>query len=77
MLISDLYLTVPKASLEKPLIEVIDEFCKEVEPKPLYCEWPDELKLKSIDASGTVQTYTYTSSLGSASGYGTSTTTTI
>jgi hypothetical protein len=77
MLIQGLYITAPKSTEMKPLIEVVHEFCEENEPKPLYCELPDELKLKTVDASGTAQTYTYTNSLATTPAFGTSTTTTF
>lgn len=77
MLIDGVYITIPKIAPQKPLIEVVQELCKETEPKPIFCEIPEDLKLKSSNNSGTAQTFTITSSMTSgASGYGTSTTTT-
>lgn len=61
---------------QKPLVEVVQTVCEKIEPKPIFCELPEELRFKPIDNSGTVQTHTITSSSG-ASGYGTSTTTTF
>lgn len=78
MCIGDLYITIPKEVPKKPLVVVVEEICIKTEPKPLFCEIPEDLKLKPFSNSGTVQTYTITSSMASgASGYGTSTTTTI
>ena len=71
----DVYITAPKIVLQKPLVEIVQELCKETEPKPIFCEIPEDLKLKTPN-SGT-QTSTITSSINSvASGYGASTTTT-
>lgn len=77
MIIDGVYITAPKIVPQKPLIEVVQELCKETEPEPIFCEIPEDLKLKSSNNSGTTQTFTITSSITSgASGYGTSTTTT-
>ena len=77
MIINGVYITSPELIPQKPLIEVVQEFCQEIEPKPIYCEIPEDLKLKSSNNSGTTQTITVTTSMTSpASGYGTLTTTT-
>lgn len=75
MIFEEAYITVYKIVPQKPLVEVIQELCEKAEPKPLYCELPDDLRLRSMVASGTVQTYTYTNSLATLSGVNTSTTT--
>lgn len=74
--IGDLYFTSAKPMPPKTLGESVQEICIKTEPKPLYCELPDDLKLKSITASGTTQAYTYTSSMVSLSSLGTTSTTT-
>lgn len=77
MIIEEIYITTPKISLQKPLIEAVEEICIDTVPKPLFCELPEDLRLKSFSYSGSAQTYTVTSSMISgASGYGTTTTTT-
>ena len=77
MFTNGVYITSLKTIPQKPLIEAVQEVCQETEPKPIFCEIPEDLKLKSSDNTGTVQTFTITSSVNSgASGYGTSTTTT-
>lgn len=73
MILSEAYITVLKIIPKKSFIEMVQQVCEETESKPLYCELPDDLKLKSI--SGSVQTYTYTNSLVTVSGMGISTTT--
>lgn len=78
MISSDIYITVPTLVLDNPLIEIVEEVCKKKDPPPLFCGLPEDLKLKSIENSGTIQTSTPTNSFRSvASGYGTSTTTTF
>ena len=76
MILEEAYIISPKIAPQKPLIEAVQELCEETEPKPIYCELPDELKLRSIETSGTVQIYTYTTST-MVSGTSTSTTTTL
>lgn len=76
MIIMDTYINSPTKVCNKPIFEVIQEVCL-TDPKPIYCELPGELKLKSVSSSGTVQTYTYSASIMSnASEFGTSSTTT-
>lgn len=76
LMIDQILISAPKIVQQKPLIAVVQEVCEETDPKPLFCEIPEDLRLKPITNSGTVQTYTITSS-STASGYvGTSTTTT-
>lgn len=76
MILEEAYFTIPKVTSQKPLAEVVVEMCEETDPKPLYCEIPEDLKLKSMTLSGTAQTYTYTTFLPTVSGTTTSTTTT-
>ena len=73
-MISDLYFVSAKPIPPRTLGETVQEICIKTEPKPLYCELPDDLKLKS--SVGTTQTYTYTSSMISLSSLGTRSTTT-
>ena len=47
----------------KPFTEVVYELCEEIEPTPIYCELPDDLKFRSIDASGTLNSLMTTSVL--------------
>ena len=76
MIIGETIITTPQYIPPKPVVEIILEVCKDTEPKPIFCEIPDDLGLKSLSNSGTIQTYTITTSGSLASGYGTSTTTT-
>ncbi len=76
MIIDEININAPKIVSQKPLIEMVQELCEETEPKPVYCELPDELRLRPMEASGTVQAYTYTTSVMS-SGASISTTTTL
>lgn len=75
MIIDPTYITAPNPVTKKPLSEVVQQVCEKIDPKPIFCELPEELRFKPFDNSGSIQTYTITSSSG-ASGYGTSTTTT-
>ncbi len=43
------------------------EWCWNKEPRPVYCEFPDGLRFRSLDASGTFQFYTYTPAASGAS----------
>lgn len=77
MIANGIFLTTPYQIPKKSFIEVVEEICKKTEPTPFFCELPEDLKLKTIETSGTVQTYTYATSYAStASGYSSSTTTT-
>lgn len=77
MIADGVYINSSKIVPQKPLIEVVQEFCQEIEPKPIFCEIPEDLKLRPSNNSGTTQTFTVATSMTSgASGYGTSTTTT-
>lgn len=73
-MIDKISITIPETVSQKPMIEIVRSICEKIEPKPLFCELPDELRLRAVASSGTVQTYTTTSSSG-ASEFGTSTTT--
>lgn len=78
MIIDGVIITASKIVSQKPLIEAVQELCQEIEPKPIFCEIPEDLELRPYNNSGTAQTFTITTSMASgASGYGTSTTTTI
>lgn len=76
MILPEVYITLPKPPPQKSPIEIARSFCIENEPKPLYCELPEDLKFRFTDNSGTTQTYTSTSSM-ILSGTLTSTTTTL
>lgn len=76
-MINGIYITAQTKILQKPFVQMVQEVCIKTDPKPLFCGFPEDLKVRSISASGTGQTYTYTSSFGSLpTVYGTSTTTT-
>lgn len=53
------------------------ERCEKVYPKPLFCELPEDLKLKASLNNGTGPTSTYTTTSSGPSVSGTSTTTTL
>lgn len=76
MITDSTYIISPKPVPQKPLVEIVQEICEQIEPKPLFCELPEELRFKSFSNSGSVQTYTITTTSSGASGYGTSTITT-
>jgi len=73
---NDPYFILEKSLTQKALGEVVQEICLKTEPKPLFCELPDDLKLR-FSYGGTTPTYTTTSSLASGSIMGTSATTTF
>lgn len=75
-MIDEIYITNQSKIPQKSFIETVQEVCINTEPKPLFCEFPEDLKFKSSSDSGTVQTYTYTSLASPSVGFGTSTTTT-
>lgn len=75
-MIGDLYFDPTKTMPPKMLAESFQEICFKTEPKPIFCEIPEDLKLKPLSASGTTQTYTYTSSMVSLPSLGTTSTTT-
>lgn len=76
MIVTDIYINSPTMACNKPFFEVIREICL-TDPKPIFCEIPDDLKLKFVSSFGTAQTYTYSASfMSNASGFGTSPTTT-
>lgn len=75
MITDPAYITSPNPIPQKPVVEVVQKICEKIEPKPLFCEFPEELRFRPFSNSGSVQTYTITTSSG-ASGYGTSITTT-
>lgn len=60
---------------QSSLAEVFEEICLKSEPKPLFCEIPEDLKTRTNSSYGTAQTYTYTSSMVSFSSISTTTTT--
>ena len=76
MLLPDTLITAPIKVYPKPLVVLVHEICEEVEPKPLFCEIPEDLQVKSVSSTGTAQTYTITSSMATTSiSLGTTTTT--
>ncbi len=77
MMLPNTYIEPVKIYIDKPFIVEWDALCQKVNPPPVFCELPDELKLRSISSSGTVETYTFTSSMVSLASVGTSTTTTF
>ena len=78
MLLLSAYTLYSEQVPQKSFIQTVQEICIETEPKPLFCELPDDLKIKSASYSGTTQTYTITSSMISLARVGnTSTTTTL
>lgn len=78
MILGDFYITKPQVPQPKNLIEWVQESCTEIQPKPIYCEIPEDLKFKSVSTSGTTQAYTIvTSMISLPSVYGTSTATTL
>ncbi len=52
MLMDQIYTAFPKQYV------VFEELCEKIEPKPLFCELSDELKLRSVSFTGTALTYT-------------------
>lgn len=77
-MINGAYIATPTRILQKPFVQAVQEVCIKSDPKPLFCQLPSGLKIKPIFNSGTVQSYTYTSSLASVyTGSITSSTTTL
>lgn len=75
-MINEVYITTSNKIPHKPFVQMVQEVCVKTDPKPLFCEFPEDLKLKSISNSGTAQTYTYTSLASPSIGFDTSSTTT-
>lgn len=73
MLLPNVYFVPLKPVDKKPLIVTFSEFCSKYDPKPFYCEFPDDIKTKS-EASGTLETYSVAST-ATVSNVGTTTTT--
>lgn len=60
MITNAFFVNAPKSPIrQNSLAAIVEEICKN-DPKPLFCELPDDLKLKSISYSGTL-TYSYNS----------------
>ena len=76
MLLTETFIAAPQLPPKKSLIEIVQNICEENEPKPFYCELPDDLIKRSVDASGTTQTTTSVNS-SMVSGTTISTTTTL
>lgn len=66
------YITTPTPATPKSSVTIIQEFCHEIEPKPIYCELPDDLG-KSRSQLPQPSTYTSVSFSGTASGASTTT----
>lgn len=57
------YITTPTPATPKSSVTIIQEFCHEIEPKPVFCELPDDfgkknqipefVSMNSVTASGT------------------------
>ncbi len=59
MIINPIFISMPKTNIQKSPLQEVIEFCEKAEPKPFYCDPPEELKFH-MDYSGTPQTYSYT-----------------
>ncbi len=46
-MLEEIIISAPKIPPQKPLIEVLSEYCKN-DPPPIFCELPDELKVKTF-----------------------------
>lgn len=75
-MINDLYFILARPLISKTIVETIQEICIKTEPKPFFCESPDDLKLR-FSNEGTILTYTTTSSSASGSAMRITTTTTL
>ncbi len=73
MITEEAYISVQRMGIQKP-IDAYVEICENTDPRPIYCELPDNLKVINHSGSETVQYYTLASSFASLPSLGTTTT---
>ena len=74
-MITDLYIIQAKPAPQQTLTEAVREICIKTEPKPLFCEIPDDLKIKTYYNFGTAFNSIASSATGPAGPISTTTTT--
>lgn len=56
-MLDQLYISIYRSTSSKTLGEIVNGICIKEDPKPLFCELPDDLKLRSASSTGTAPHY--------------------